>query len=109
VPKTNQTASGTVQALIEGPGEYGYAVYRTIPEGTSLRGVSLENGIATVDFSSQFAEAANRNASVRSVVESLTTLSTIRGVRFEVEGRSLGEWWGAPYGDVYLRPAINPE
>ncbi|GIW00802.1 GerMN domain-containing protein [Roseiflexus sp.] len=109
VPKTRQVAEGTVRALIEGPGIYEYAVQRTIPPGTELRAISINQGVARVDFSARFAEASDRNAAVRTLVESLTTLPRVSGVQILVEGRSLAEWWGEPYGRVYPKPLINPE
>lgn len=109
VPKTRQVAEGTVRALLEGPGIYEYAVQRTIPPGTELRSISINQGVVRVDFSAQFAEASNRNAAVRTLVESLTTLPGVTGVQIFVEGRSLAEWWGEPYGRVYPKPLINPE
>lgn len=109
VPKTRQVAEGTVRALIEGPGIYEYAVQRTIPPGTDLRAISINQGVVRVDFSAQFAEAPDRNAAVRTLVESLTTLPGVSGVQIFVEGRSLAEWWGEPYGRVYPKPLINPE
>lgn len=108
-PKTRQVAEGTVRALIEGPGIYEYAVQRTIPPGTELRAISINQGVARVDFSARFAEASDRNAAVRTLVESLTTLPRVSGVQILVEGRSLAEWWGEPYGRVYPKPLINPE
>ncbi|MDW8147868.1 MAG: GerMN domain-containing protein [Roseiflexaceae bacterium] len=109
VPKTRQVAEGTVRALIEGPGIYEYAVQRTIPPGTELRAISINQGVVRVDFSARFAEAANRTAAVRTLVELLTTLPRVTGVQIFVEGRSLAEWWGEPYGRVYPKPLINPE
>lgn len=109
VPKTRQVAEGTVRALIEGPGIYEYAVQRTIPPGTELRSISINQGIVRVDFNAQFAEASNRDFAVRTLVESLTTLPRVTGVQVTVEGRSLAEWWGEPYGKVYPKPLINPE
>lgn len=108
-PKTRQVAEGTVRALIEGPGIYEYAVQRTIPPGTELRAISINQGVVRVDFSARFAEASDRNAAVRTLVESLTTLPRVSGVQILVEGRSLAEWWGEPYGRVYPKPLINPE
>ena len=108
VPKTRQVAEATVRALLEGPGSYDYAVQRVIPEGTDLRGIRLANGIVIVDFTQPFAGASDRAAAVRTVVESLTTLRGVNGVQFLVEGRSLGEYWGGNYGDVFGRPPINP-
>ena len=101
VPKTRQTAEGTVRALLEGPGQYAGAVIEVIPPGTELRGIKIENGVVLVDFTQPFADAPD--AAVRSIIQSLTTLPTVRGVQFLVEGQ--------PYldGRIFERPAINQE
>ncbi|HET9224951.1 MAG TPA: GerMN domain-containing protein, partial [Roseiflexaceae bacterium] len=109
VGKTKQTASATMRALLEGPIGYEYALRRSIPEGTQLRGVRKDGSTLWVDFTQQFAEAPDRAAAVRTVVESLTTLPGVSGVRFLVEGASLADQWGADYGRLFTRPPINPE
>ncbi len=109
VPKTRQVAEGTVRALIEGPGIYEYAVQRTIPPTTELRSIGINRGVVRVDFSAQFAEATDHATAVRTLVESLTTLPGVTGVQIFVEGRSLAEWWGEPYGKVFPKTLINPE
>lgn len=109
VPKTTQVAEGTVRALLAGPNGYSFAVQRVIPEATELRSIRLENGTIIVDFTQPFAQATNRAAAVRTVVESLTTLNTVTGVTFLVEGRSLGELWGQDYAGVFGRRPINFE
>lgn len=109
VPKTKQTAEGTVRALLEGPGSYGYALQRVIPAGTDLRGISISDGVVNVDFTQPFAEAGDRGSVVRTITESLTTLPGVRGVRFFVEGTSAADWWGAEYGQVFERPLVNGE
>jgi germination protein M len=109
VPKTQQTAEGTLRALLDGPAGYAYAVQRTIPAGVELRGLRLEHGVVIVDFTQPFADAANRDAAVRTITQSLTTLPNVRGVQFLVEGHPLTDWWGQPYGQVFGRPLINPD
>lgn len=109
VPKTRETAAGTVLALLEGPGEYGFAVQEVIPDGTALLGVRIDGGVATVNLSSTFLEAGDRRAAVRTLVQSLTSLEPISGVRVEVEGQSLGALWGEEYGSTFPRPLINLE
>ena len=101
VPKTKQTAEGTVRALLEGPGQYAGAVIEVIPPGTELRGIKIENGVVLVDFTQPFADAPD--AAVRNIIQSLTTLPTVRGVQFLVEGQ--------PYldGRIFGRPTINQE
>ena len=107
--KTKQTAEATMRALLEGPIGYEYALRRSIPDGTELRGVSKDGSTIRVDFTQPFADAPDRDAAVRTVVESLTTLPGVSGVRFLVEGRSLANQWGAEYGRLFTRPPINPE
>jgi spore germination protein GerM len=109
VPKTRETATATMRALLEGPGEYGAFVQEVIPDGTELRGLRLEEGVAIVNLSAPFGEAGDRDAVVRTITASLTTLPTVNGVRFEVEGQSLGQLWGERYGQVFPRAPINPE
>ena len=111
VPKTRETAQATLNALLDGPGNYGYAVQRVIPEGTTLRSVALDPGtrVLTVDFSQEFALANNREAAVRNVVQSLTALPNIRGVQILVEGSSLADQWGEAYRNGFGKPVINPE
>ena len=111
VPKTRETAQATLTALLDGPGSYGYAVQRVIPEGTTLRGVVLDPAtrVLTVDFSQEFAAANNREAAVRNVVQSLTTLPNIRGAQILVEGSSLANQWGEAYRNGFGKPVINPE
>lgn len=101
VPKTKQTGEGTVRALLEGPGPYAGAVVEVIPPGSELRGIKIDNGVILVDFTQPFANAPD--AAIRTIVESLTTLRTVRGVQFLVEGQ--------PYldGRIFGRPSINPE
>jgi spore germination protein GerM len=107
--KTKQTADATMRALLEGPIGYEYALRRSIPAGTELRGVSKDGSTIWVDFTQQFADAPDRVAAVRTVVESLTTLPGVSGVRFLVEGTSLADQWGAEYGRLFTQPPINPE
>jgi spore germination protein GerM len=107
--KTKQTADATVRALLDGPIGYEYALRRSIPEGTELRGVSKDGSTIWVDFTQPFADAPDRVAAVRTVVESLTTLPGVSGVRFLVEGASLANQWGPDYGRLFTRPPINPE
>ena len=103
VPKTKQTAQATIQALLEGPGSYNGVVRRVLPEGTQLRGIKLNGDVALVDFTEQFARAPELDTAMRTVVESLTTLKTIRGVQFLVEGNAFAD------GKIFRRPAINQE
>lgn len=103
VPKTKQTAEATIRALLEGPGVYDGIVRRVIPAETQLRGIKLNGDVVLVDFTQPFAEAADLNAAMRTVVESLTTLKTVSGVQFLVEGQAFAD------GKIFRRPVINQE
>ncbi|KAB8140423.1 GerMN domain-containing protein [Chloroflexia bacterium SDU3-3] len=111
VPKTKDTASATVQALLDGPGSYGPTLQRVIPQGTALRQLALDRAtrVITVDLSEAFSRADSREAAVRNLVQSLTTLPDVRGVQILVEGKSLGDYWGEAYRSGFGRPQINPE
>jgi len=104
VPKTKQVGEATVQALLDGPpAEYASAVWRVIPADTQLRGIKLNNGVLLVDFTQPFADAPDLSAAMRTVIESLTSIKTVRGVQFLVEGQALAD------GKVFGKPAINQE
>ncbi|MEO7909227.1 MAG: GerMN domain-containing protein [Roseiflexaceae bacterium] len=104
VPKTKQVGEATVQALLDGPPpEYGGAVWRIIPADTQLRGITLNNGVLLVDFTQPFAESPDVNGAMRTVIESLTSIKSVRGVQFLVEGQAFAD------GKVFGKPAINQE
>jgi spore germination protein GerM len=104
VPKTKQVGEATIRALLDGPpAEYAGAVQRVIPADTELRGIKLNNGVLLVDFTQPFAYAPDLNAAVRTVVESLTSIKTVRGVQFLIEGQAFAD------GKVFGKPAINQE
>jgi len=81
-----------------------------IPGGTELRGIKKAGGgVILVDFTQPFAEAPDRQAAVRTLVASLTSLPGVNGVQILVEGTSLADQWGQNYGRVFRRMAINAE
>jgi spore germination protein GerM len=104
VPKTKQVGEATVRALLDGPpAEYASAVWRVIPADTELRGIKINNGVLLVDFTQPFANAPDINGAMRTVIESLTSIKTVRGVQFLVEGQAFAD------GKVFGKPAINQE
>jgi spore germination protein GerM len=104
VPKTKQVGEATVRALLAGPpAEFAGAVRRVIPAGTELRGIKIDKGVLLVDFTRPFADAGDLNGAMRTVVESLTTIKTVSGVQFLVEGQAFAN------GKIFTKPAINQE
>jgi len=68
---------------------------RPLPPGTELRGITLDGGVATVDFSEQLQSgfrggSDNEGVVVYSVVNTLTSLPTIGKVQILVEGERVG-------------------
>jgi hypothetical protein len=94
LPETKQTGIAAMNALLAGPNakERGASprISTTIPEGTRLLGLSIEDGLATVDLSSEF-ESGGGSASclgrLGQVVYTLTQFRTVDEVAFRVEGR----------------------
>ena len=92
VPKTTGVAKAAMTALLAGPtkAESGDRTITTaIPDGTTLNGVSIKTGIATVDLSTEF-DSGRGTASMRyrlaQVVYTLTQFSTVKSVLFQVDG-----------------------
>ncbi|MDO9593279.1 MAG: GerMN domain-containing protein [Erysipelotrichaceae bacterium] len=93
-------ARAAVQGLIWGPQKAG--LLASIPEGTRLLGISIKDGICTVDFSKEFVEnhpggSAGELVTLSSVIKTLTQFDTISKVRILVEGKT-----GATLGNILL-------
>ena len=95
VPQTTAVAKAAMNALLAGPttAESGERTVTTaIPEGTRLLSVSIKNGVATVDLSTEF-DSGGGTASMQyrlaQVVYTLTQFSTVRSVIFEIEGATV--------------------
>ncbi len=92
VLKTETLAEAAIEELIKGSEEAGYV--STIPEGTKLNGINIEDETAYVNFSEEFKAnyqlgSAAENMTVYSIVNTLTELPTIKRVRFLVNGEPL--------------------
>lgn len=94
VPKSVAVASAAMRALLDGaPGGSRYApVSSAVPAGTTLLGLTIKNGIATVDLSTEF-DSGGGSASMRyrlaQVVYTLTQFSTVKSVVFQIEGQTV--------------------
>ena len=91
-----------VERLIEGPGELpGIAI---IPPGTKIRSVTLSGGHCVVDLSEEFQNYLNAvpaALTVYSIVNSLTSLSTVNDVEILVEGRREYSYLGFNMNQVF--------
>ena len=101
IPATTGVAKAAMTALLAGPnGKEAAAtpgISTTIPAGTQLLGLSINNGVATVDLSREF-ESGGGSASVLGrlgqVVYTLTQFPSVKSVLFEVEGREVHAFGG---------------
>jgi germination protein M len=105
VPDDEQAPLAAVEELLKGPTAKG--LFKPFPEGTSVRSVTVDGPVATVDWDARVLAAsvgAEAEAyGIQSVVYTLTDLPRIEKVRFTVEGRESGtdsngrtieDWWG---------------
>ena len=101
IPKTQAVATAAMTALIDGPAkaeiETSPAMYTTIPDGTRLLGLTITNGLATVNLSKEF-ESGGGSASVlgrlAQVVYTLTQFPTVTAVSFELDGQPVTTFSG---------------
>jgi spore germination protein GerM len=93
VPETKAVATAAMRALLAGPNDQEMdgrpAMFTAIPEGTRLLGLSIKDGIATVNLSREF-ESGGGSASILyrlgQVVYTLTQFRTVDGVLFQLDG-----------------------
>jgi germination protein M len=93
-PVVEGVAAQALELLLAGPpGSYGTAV----PDGTRLLGVNLEDGVATVDLSSEF-ETGGGSLSMflrlGQVVYTVTEFETVKAVRFHLDGEPVDVFSG---------------
>ena len=101
VPATTNVGRAALDRLLAGasPAEYAAGLRSRIPAGTTVRGVRISAGIATVDLSSSFESAASPSAMplrIAQVVYTLTQFPTVTGVRFAINGQAVTVVGGVP-------------
>ena len=107
IPKTNTPLTAAINALLAGPNmsELENDYMSLIPEGTKLLGASVNNGVATINFSENFLfnkyGVEGIYGQLMQVVYTATAFSNIDSVQFLIEGAKqdyLGEgvYVGAP-------------
>jgi germination protein M len=87
-----QVGTAALEALLDAPApaEQASGIGSQVPTGTQLLGLSVDNGIATVDLTSEFESgggSASMNMRIAQVVYTLTQFSTVKGVLFELDGQ----------------------
>lgn len=88
---TPAVATAAIKALLAGPTvkERAAGVSSAIPKGTKLLGIALHDGVATIDFTSEYATgggALSMQDRLGQVVYTLTEFPTIKKVLFRLDG-----------------------
>lgn len=101
VPATTSVGRAALDRMLTGPSaaEYAAGVRSQIPAGTTLLGVRISAGTATVDLSSSFESAASPSAMplrIAQVVYTLTQFPAVTGVRFQINGQGVTVIGGVP-------------
>ena len=90
-PSTPRVGTASLESLLEGPDSFeeGYGLRTAIPDGTQLLGLSIDDGIARVDLTSEF-ETGGGSASMQTrlaqVVFTITQFPSVKGVVFSLDG-----------------------
>jgi spore germination protein GerM len=118
VDQTVAVATAAVRQLLAGPTDQERAhnlvvgtLGTDIPEGTLLLGITIQNGLATVDLSREF-ESSSSGGDVRSmsrrfaqVVYTVSQFSTVDRVNFRLDGKPINAINGE--GKTLNRPATR--
>jgi hypothetical protein len=89
---TTAPATAALKALLAGPSasEKAAGLSTTIPSGTKLLGLTIKNGIVTVDLSGQYPAGGgtlSETARLAQVVYTLTQFPRVTGVNFRLDGK----------------------
>ncbi len=99
VPSSPRIGSAAVTALLEGPDatERRAGVGTAVPDGARLLGLTIEDGIASVDLSGEFGSGGGRPAlgmRLAQLTYTLTQFPTVRGVVLLLDGRRVDTFSG---------------
>lgn len=88
-----------LESLLAGPTETERAagVFTAIPDGTELLGLDVDDGIATIDLSSEYEQGSGSHAEflrLAQVVYTITQFETVHGVNFRLDGEAVEVFGG---------------
>lgn len=94
VPKTQEVGAAAMKALLEGPtaAEKEVGMVSSIPQGTTFLGLSIKDGVATVDLSKEYASGGGSLSMMMRLAEVIFTLTqfpTVDGVNFKLDGKAI--------------------
>jgi hypothetical protein len=90
-PATLGVGTAAMKALLQGPTsvERADGVTTIIPSGTALNGLTISNGLATIDLTAVYASGGgslSERFRLAQVVDTLTQFPTVKGVNFRLDG-----------------------
>lgn len=109
VPATEGVAAAAVRALLAGPtsDERSAGLSTAIPDGTRLLGLTIQDGIATIDLSGEF-ESGGGSLSMQGrtaqIVHTLTRFPSVQRVAFHLDGRPVSAIGGE---GVVVSPPVD--
>lgn len=108
VASTLDLARAALEQLLGGPGQE-FGLNPVLPTTTRIEGLSVQGGVATVDFSSDLAQAEDLDVAVAAIVLTLTELSGIDSVKLTIGGEAVKLHDGRVLSEPVLRPtSTNP-
>ncbi len=89
---TPRVGTAALEALLQAPdpSEQAAGIGSQVPTGTQLLGLTVDNGVATVDLTSEFESgggSASMNMRIAQIVYTLTQFATVKGVLFQLDGK----------------------
>ena len=92
-------ATAAINALVAGPtrAERAEGVTTAVPSGTRLLGISIANGVATVDLTSEYQSGGgslSMQMRLGQVVYTMTQFPTVKAVRFKLDGAPVNVFSG---------------
>src|SRR5215467_7825270 len=101
IPATPGVGQAALDRMLAGPSaaESAAGLRSQIPAGTSLLGLSISSGTATVDLSSSFGSSASSSAMALRIAQTVYTLTQfpqVTGVRFKLGGQGVRTIGGVP-------------
>jgi germination protein M len=105
-------ASAAITSLLAGPttAERSAGMSTTVPAGTKLLGVSISNGLGTVDLSGAYASGGgslSMSARLAQVVYTMTQFATVQRVNFKLDGKAVTVFSGE--GIILDHPATRAQ
>jgi hypothetical protein len=92
IPATEGVGRAAVEQLLAGPRAADGGLATAVPDATRLLGLSVRDGVATVDLSGEFASGGgslSMQARLAQLVYTLTQFPTATRVRLELDGKAI--------------------